>query len=379
MLVYRVTQMLKKYQNALRAFDLGRSTWSLYGLLMRSAQSIGLHRDGSHLQLSVFNTEMRRRLWWLICVAEARAAEDHGVSILGSVSDPAATKWPSNLDDSDLSPDMTTLPKPKQKWTAVTFSLIILETTVRLPELYRTAQIASSARPDETFGSQILKDRMAHLDITYLRHCNRLIPAQLTTWLMARFLALKNSFVGIRTLKLPGNISNHGYGATEEFLVTACEVLELTCQIQTEDLLQDFHWIFVTYVPYHPLTYVLWHLCVKPVGPNTKRAWKAVKQFLDLQTVRKDCMSRDVRWTIVKILKRKADQRMKEFANPHSSIHLGDNLMEESQVPENFNASPDNSFQDPSLWDITATNFEDWSILADNYNLYGFESRDPFL
>jgi hypothetical protein len=51
--------------------------WSLTGLLIRLAMSIGLHRDGSYFpNISPFEVEMRRRLWWQICYIDARFGED---------------------------------------------------------------------------------------------------------------------------------------------------------------------------------------------------------------------------------------------------------------------------------------------------------------
>jgi hypothetical protein len=48
-----------------RRHDDTRFVWSLTGLALRIAQSLGLHRDGTKFGLSPFDTEMRRRLWWV--------------------------------------------------------------------------------------------------------------------------------------------------------------------------------------------------------------------------------------------------------------------------------------------------------------------------
>ena len=41
-----------------------QSLWSLMGLVIRNADKLGIHRDGTFLGLSPFETEDRRRLWW---------------------------------------------------------------------------------------------------------------------------------------------------------------------------------------------------------------------------------------------------------------------------------------------------------------------------
>lgn len=55
-------------------------SWNTTGLAVRLAQSLGMHRDGSALGLSLFDAEMRRRLWWGICILDTPASEDHSCS-----------------------------------------------------------------------------------------------------------------------------------------------------------------------------------------------------------------------------------------------------------------------------------------------------------
>jgi hypothetical protein len=62
----------------LRRNDDARKIWTLTGLVVRISQTLGIHRDGSHFDLPAFEVEMRRRLWWQVCILDARASEDHG-------------------------------------------------------------------------------------------------------------------------------------------------------------------------------------------------------------------------------------------------------------------------------------------------------------
>lgn len=62
----------------LRRNEDPRKLWTLTGLVVRIAQTVGIHRDGSHFNLSPFEIEMRRRLWWQVLILDIRASEDHG-------------------------------------------------------------------------------------------------------------------------------------------------------------------------------------------------------------------------------------------------------------------------------------------------------------
>ena len=118
----------------LRRNDDARVIWTLSGLVVRMAQSLGIHRDGSHFKLRPFEIEMRRRLWWQICILDARASEDHGCdpTINDQLFD---TKMPLNVNDEDLVPEMPELPESKIGCTEMTFGLIRFEITSTLKKI----------------------------------------------------------------------------------------------------------------------------------------------------------------------------------------------------------------------------------------------------
>lgn len=72
-------QVFVVYLVVLRSRDPTYS-WNTTGLAVRLAQSLGMHRDGDALNLSPFDAEMRRRLWWGICILDTPASEDHSCS-----------------------------------------------------------------------------------------------------------------------------------------------------------------------------------------------------------------------------------------------------------------------------------------------------------
>lgn len=55
-----------------------RLSWTLCSLATRLLQSLGAHRDGASLSLSIFNSEMQKRLFWHLAVLECGSAEDSG-------------------------------------------------------------------------------------------------------------------------------------------------------------------------------------------------------------------------------------------------------------------------------------------------------------
>ncbi|KAI1820367.1 fungal-specific transcription factor domain-containing protein [Xylaria intraflava] len=99
------------------------STWIMGGTVMRIAQKMGYHRDGEQFNLSPFETEMRRRLWWQLLAQDSKYAMLAGLSPSWVPSN-WDTKIPQNLDDSDLSPDAKEL-KSRSGPTEMAFVLLI--------------------------------------------------------------------------------------------------------------------------------------------------------------------------------------------------------------------------------------------------------------
>ena len=266
-----------------------------------------MHRDGRHLKISPFDSEMRRRLWWHMNSKDVRAAEDHGITI--SNFDPSSDiSYPLNVDDSELYPTMKELPVVEPKWSETTFSLISIETNHALQRLYQMASPFNTL-PSESTRKEVVDHLREHIE-NYLKHCNPDIPIQRATILFARLLIRKLDFVSRQQWLSRSNPERRESHATEENMVDACEILDLNLEIQTDDLLKGFHWSFETYPPYHLLLYLLWHLCVKPVGPSVERAWTAVEGTFALEeanqrisTGRPGC-----KWAVLKMLKEKASR-----------------------------------------------------------------------
>lgn len=108
------------YVSVLRSDDGTRTVWSLIALISHIARSMGLHRDGTAFNLPPFETEIRRRIWHHICLIDHRSTEYHGYE--PTLADVTAfdTRWPLNVNDSDLSSDMVDPPPERDGATEMT-------------------------------------------------------------------------------------------------------------------------------------------------------------------------------------------------------------------------------------------------------------------
>ena len=245
------------------------------GLVIRIAQSLGLHRDGERLGLSPFQSEIRRRLWWHLLSRDGRAGEDYGLQNINSLLLVSDVSLPANVDDTDLYPEMQRRPVAKEGWTAMTFSLINIHIAKSMQMLADVAASSSpSSPPSEEVRAQVIK-RTELLIEKWLAHCNPVIPYHRMTLLCSRFLLRKLDFVTRLQWSLLQRADPHSDFATEKNLMEALEILKPRAYSE-DGLLKQFAWPRKAYPQYYVTMYVLWHLYVKPEGPNFERAWETV-------------------------------------------------------------------------------------------------------
>ena|SRR5450432_3083529 len=91
-----------------------------------------------------------------MCATDSRTAEDHGIALYYSDGS-SDTRLPLNVGDRDLSPNMQQLPVEKAKWSEMTYSLTMIETSHALQQLYRIPANSFDTAQSESSGDQILK------------------------------------------------------------------------------------------------------------------------------------------------------------------------------------------------------------------------------
>ncbi|RSL41187.1 hypothetical protein CEP53_012909 [Fusarium sp. AF-6] len=127
------------------------AAWILSGMVVRIAQKMGYHRDGELLNLNGFETEMRRRMWWLIILHDAKNALVSGLShsMLPSSWD---TRMPQNVNDADLFPGSNEPIQPREGPTEMAFCLIsyqIAKFLVHAESLHGTPGLEAAIMGDD--------------------------------------------------------------------------------------------------------------------------------------------------------------------------------------------------------------------------------------
>ncbi|KAJ5646471.1 hypothetical protein N7490_002843 [Penicillium lividum] len=153
------------------------SNWMSAGTLLRKAVGQGLHRDPSNFPtVSVFDGEMRRRVWATILELNVQLAIDAAMPPLLSQAD-YDTRPPANLDDDDIDPSITVLP-PVQLgdfFTDSSLQILLLQSFPTRLQIARTINECGQEPLYETtlhLGNLLVlaSKEMAALFHTYMAH-----------------------------------------------------------------------------------------------------------------------------------------------------------------------------------------------------------------
>lgn len=239
---------------------------------------LGLHRDGSKMGLTPFDTEMRRRLWWAVCVLDMRASEDYGSEtvIREELCD---TALPLNVDDSELDPAATEAPQEHVGTSEMTFPLIryeVCKVARRLTSLpprtnsFERAVPARSIEEEET----IVRELHEHLEAKYLQYLVDTGPLNWVAATISRLIIAKMSImIYLRAPNSPDKLPQH---IRDRLFVVSIEIMEYSHLLEVGATTKKWGWLFHTYVQWHAIVYILREICHRPCCPVTDRAWRAV-------------------------------------------------------------------------------------------------------
>lgn len=258
-----------------RRHDSPKFIWMMVGIAIRMAQAIGLHRDGSNFSnLTPYEIEIRRRVWWALCMIDARASGDQGTD-LTILQDGFDTRLPLNINDDDISVDTDVMPEERVGITDMT----ITQVSCGLVEVERkmiAKQKEGPASPDTS--SAVFDELFARLDHSYLRFSNP--SGDIIYWVgvtIARLVAAKMTLVLYlpTIMSAPQEVSSNQQ--RDKLLVAAIEVAEYNHALNDEEKCKHWRWVFQTYTHIYAIVYLLLSATQRPWSPLLERAWLALQ------------------------------------------------------------------------------------------------------
>ncbi|KAJ4206860.1 hypothetical protein NW767_003153 [Fusarium falciforme] len=359
-------QAVVLFLSALRNEDESRTTWSLTSLAFHIAQAMGLHRDGAVFGLKPLEVELRRRLWWHICLIDIRSSEFHGYEPVarGSSFD---TKPPLNINDCDINAQMKDPPPEHEGATEMTFCLVRCEA---LQSGWKVAYAPPSMRaPGSSENGMSAADREAEpsllrkrLEEGYLRYCDTSVPFLFLVSIVTRLILARWWLV----VHYPARDKrNSDPSLRDELFSTSIEVLEMSVKILTSKAIAHWTWHSKTHIQWQTVALVLSEICSRPPSPECDRAWELVNLVHDRWNMKERGKKGNLWRPINRLMAKARYVREMQKIDPQGTGHAPnavpppiDSVLQEENVQNMFGMEPTSSFLDLSLEGLEADMFD---------------------
>lgn len=338
---------------AVPANDDSQFSWTLVSVAVRLGQSIGLHRENSKSGLSPFTTEIRRRLWWQLTSLDVRACEDRGsdpVILPGSFN----TKMPLNINDADISPEITMLPLERHEFTEITksnVSHIVWANVIRIAYERPNQDGEEHLPPKYSFDERetIINHLEKELENRILVHCDASNPLAWTTSVIVRLIMARVRLALYHPPLHDQRLASHRYVSKATVLKVAVEGIEYSHLLDTAPAAAPWRWFFKTYVQWHCLAATLAELCVQTKGPQVDRAWRIVDTVFDDWAARIADSKHGMLWRPIKKLMKKAQAKRHETLS--NSIKQMPQQQQQQSLPQFESPLNQSDWADPMpIW-----------------------------
>ncbi|KUJ08351.1 uncharacterized protein LY89DRAFT_725234 [Mollisia scopiformis] len=267
-----VLQAFVVYLAGFRVFKGPRAVCVIVGTAVRIGQFLGL--DLENKKHSVFETEMRRRIWYSIGILDLQAAFDSG-SYSALANGVLLRNTPLHINDEDISPATGTIPASRLTFCDMTFACATHEMLRQMRRMIYTP-LDSDGTPiptlqkDWTRRYAIVEDCANSLNEKFVIYCNLNDPFQLFTKIVCEAmvvnlrLQVRRPMYRFYSTKPPPNEDLN-------ILQVATEVLEQTVRKTETNEFRAWEWF--AWNKWYALAIVLAELCEHTEGSLIERAW----------------------------------------------------------------------------------------------------------
>lgn len=323
-----------------RRHDSPRFVWMMTGIVIRMAQYLGLQRDGSVFkQLTPYEVEMRRRVWWCVCMLDLRASEDQGTE-LAITSGSFDTQIPLNINNEDISPDFEAMPVERTGLTDMSMGRCqagLLDTMRQLMNL-AAKHDAASVQAKSHMLSQIYQQ----YEEGFLQYIPK--AGNIEYWVgvtVAKLVMAKMTLIVFLPVLFTPPSDNLPDELRAKLVVSAIEVAEYNHALNAEQDCRKWRWIFQTYTHWHAIVYLMIEACRRSWCPIVERAYVALHSSWLIPD--QSSMDKNLRiWVplrklMTKVRKHREAELNRLRADPEAALMLE---MEHEQLPMPSSSSP---------------------------------------
>ncbi|TLS28043.1 hypothetical protein PpBr36_01398 [Pyricularia pennisetigena] len=260
-----------------------RLAWTMTGVAVRISQSIGLHRDPSNFpNLTPFEGEMRRRLFWYLALLDLRAAEDQGTDV--AIHDLGYdTRRPLNINDDDFGPDSKELPPPREGETEMAFVLMSYEVQPYARRILLLSSAAASMCPRAVNTLEEREKLLMEISGIAERILPRNGPApkmdiSILAAMIVRVILSKMTILVYQTSLIGPHDASEDLSQErkDRLVLSAIEVFEYSHLVLHDPRVRRWRWVAHVFMQWQAVTFLLLAISTGPWSPISERGWSAL-------------------------------------------------------------------------------------------------------
>ncbi|KAI5361327.1 hypothetical protein Slin15195_G124390 [Septoria linicola] len=259
--------------------EVSRAHSALVGTAIRLAECMGLHRDGTHYQMTPVEVQVRRMIWHQLCFLDMRTCEATGPRPQIRAED-YDTKMPWNVNDADLIGDNPTT-EDRDYWTDTTFERIRAECQeMRRKVWYDIVAIDKKKKSLTSVLVKVQKFMLATKE-RYLPMLDLTSPVQRLTGLMLEtmtkglHLQVLHRYLFSTTQRMPDRL--------RQVLIEA-GLTQMECSVEWESTTELLPWVWYrgAFNQYHAALLLLVEVYAYPMRKEAARIWKCLDYIFEI-------------------------------------------------------------------------------------------------
>ncbi|KAK1596701.1 fungal-specific transcription factor domain-containing protein [Colletotrichum navitas] len=276
----KVLQAFTLYLLSLRHLCDQDILWLLTGLATRMGQRMGLHRESSLRDLPPFEAELRRRVWWQIVILDGQAAQLTGAALGPDNRLYGDANPPVGINDGDLVPSMSSLPRSSSVPTEMVFCSVRFEIGVWMIRQEGLPDQATTPE-DKIKLLRSIDELEGRLEERYLRHINTDIPLNLLTTHLARSAVCQLRLSVYHPIRYPEAASGLSPEQLDLLLENSLEVVRYDIEAHAAASLQRYAWHVFNFFPFETFVLLVGTLSRRPESPVADAAWSVIGQVYE--------------------------------------------------------------------------------------------------
>ena len=253
--------------------------WILTGLAVRLGQRLELAAPKG----TVFETQICRRVWWQVTWLDGRASQLAGQwnRQLFRALDIEDSPLPANLNDADISPNMSGIPPSHDGPTEMVFCLSRYETGVFLINHSKELHSPGTSVAER---DMLINDLEEHLENKYLTHCDPAIPLHQLAKAEAHSSICKMRLIAHHPAQYPDKGKSMPQSEHDMLFFTSLEMAELHVQAYSgmAQGLDNYFWQVDNSFQLDALVFMLIESQYQPpTGEAIEKAWSLIDSIFE--------------------------------------------------------------------------------------------------